>query len=136
MHRELPITALEVLHALVSIKLKKPIEEVPVSKSIKELSSGKSTLQNEILADLHKEFGDKVPDRAEEASLQDLATRLGPHFSKAPGPLTSVLISKLFAAKMPPGFSVSSARAVLERQFGLQGKSADQLLLARYGRAS
>jgi len=41
----------------LSQKLKKQLSEVPLSKSIKELSNGgKSTLQNEIMGDLQGEF--------------------------------------------------------------------------------
>jgi fatty acid synthase subunit alpha, fungi type len=40
------------LNVIVAQKLKKKVEEVPLSKSIKDLVGGKSTLQNEILGDL------------------------------------------------------------------------------------
>jgi fatty acid synthase subunit alpha, fungi type len=46
-----PIKANDILNVIVAQKLKK-VEEVPLSKSIKDLVGGKSTLQNEILGDL------------------------------------------------------------------------------------
>jgi len=47
-----PLKSLEILTVIIAQKLKKPANEVPLSKSIKELVGGKSTLQNEILGDL------------------------------------------------------------------------------------
>ena len=47
-----PIRAVDILAMIVSQNLKKQLSEVPLSKSIKELSNGKSTLQNEIMGDL------------------------------------------------------------------------------------
>jgi 3-oxoacyl-ACP reductase-like protein len=44
------------LNIIVAQKLKEKVEEVPVSKSIKDLVGGKPTLQNEILGDLQIEF--------------------------------------------------------------------------------
>ncbi|KAJ2738069.1 fatty acid synthase alpha subunit Lsd1, partial [Coemansia sp. BCRC 34301] len=72
-----PLQALDVVHAVVAHKTKRSLADVSVLKSIKTLVSGKSTLQNEIIGDLHKEFGSKVPDKAEDLSLQDLATAIG-----------------------------------------------------------
>jgi fatty acid synthase subunit alpha, fungi type len=51
---DLSIKANDVLNVIVAQKLKKKVEEVPLSKSIKD--GGKSTLQNEILGDLQMEF--------------------------------------------------------------------------------
>ncbi|KAJ2352384.1 3-oxoacyl-[acyl-carrier-protein] synthase, partial [Coemansia sp. RSA 2611] len=72
-----PLQTLDVVHALVAHKLKCPLADVSALKSIKALVGGKSTLQNEIVGDLHKEFGSKVPDKAEELSLEDLAAAIG-----------------------------------------------------------
>jgi fatty acid synthase subunit alpha len=41
-----------ILAAIASQTLKKQLSEIPLSKSIKHLSNGKSTLQNEIMGDL------------------------------------------------------------------------------------
>lgn len=53
---EVPVKAIEILSVIVAQKLKKKVTEVPLSKSIKDLVGGKSTLQNEILGDLQLEF--------------------------------------------------------------------------------
>jgi len=53
---DVPVKSLEILTVIIAQKLKKPASEVPLSKSIKELVGGKSTLQKEILGDLGQEF--------------------------------------------------------------------------------
>ena len=52
-----PVKASLLLHVLVAHKLKKSLDSIPMSKTIKDLVGGKSTVQNEILGDLGKEFG-------------------------------------------------------------------------------
>lgn len=116
---------------LVALKTKKSLDEVQQSKSIKDLSGGKSTLQNEILADLQKEFGDRVPERAEELPLRDLGLQLRPAYTRQLGRLTSSLLGKLFSSKMPAGLAISGARELLSREFGLEARAADQLLMYR-----
>lgn len=131
-YEDLPVEPEELLRILVAIKTKLPIDKVPPSKSIKDLSGGKSTLQNEILADLQKEFGESVPERSEELSLKDLGAHIKPAFSRQPGKFTSTILAKLFTAKMPAGFTANTAKDLLDKEFGLSPKASDQLLLYRY----
>lgn len=49
---------------------------MPLSKSIKDLVGGKSTLQNEILGDLQMEFT-SAPEKGEELPLEELDAALG-----------------------------------------------------------
>jgi fatty acid synthase subunit alpha len=49
---DVPIKAIEILSVVVAQKLEKKVDEVPLSKTIKDLVGGKSALQNEILGDL------------------------------------------------------------------------------------
>ena len=44
-----PVKATDVVRAIIAQKLKKPFGDIPLSKAIKDLVNGKSTLQNEIL---------------------------------------------------------------------------------------
>jgi len=44
-----PVQATDVVRAIIAQKLKKPFGDIPLSKAIKDLVNGKSTLQNEIL---------------------------------------------------------------------------------------
>jgi fatty acid synthase subunit alpha, fungi type len=53
---DVPIKAIDILLVIVAQKLKKRVDEMPLSKLIKDLVGGKSTLQNEILGDLQQEF--------------------------------------------------------------------------------
>ncbi|KAJ2457790.1 fatty acid synthase alpha subunit Lsd1, partial [Coemansia sp. RSA 2424] len=123
-----PLQALDVVHAIVAHTTKRSLNDVPPQKSIKSLMGGKSTLQNEIVGDLHKEFGSKVPDKAEDLSLQDLAAAIGA-FSGGLGKHTQAHLARLFSNKMPGGFSLSSARSVLQSAYGLGSQRQDALLL-------
>ncbi|KAJ2537751.1 fatty acid synthase alpha subunit Lsd1, partial [Coemansia sp. RSA 1853] len=61
-----PTPVLDVILAIVAFKMKKPLGDVSVQHSIKHMAAGKSILQNEVVGDLQKEFGNKVPDKAED----------------------------------------------------------------------
>ncbi|KAJ2819976.1 fatty acid synthase alpha subunit Lsd1, partial [Coemansia furcata] len=125
---DIPLQALNVVHALVAHKLKRSLGDISTAKSIKSLVGGKSTLQNEIVGDLHKEFGSKVPDKAEDLSLQDLAAAIGA-FGSGLGKYTQAQLARLFSNKMPGGFSLSSARSILQSAYGLGPQRQDALLL-------
>ncbi|KAJ2831723.1 fatty acid synthase alpha subunit Lsd1, partial [Coemansia furcata] len=123
-----PFQALDVVHALVAHKLKRSLADISTAKSIKSLVGGKSTLQNEIVGDLHKEFGGKVPDKAEDLSLQDLAVAIGA-FGGSLGKYAQMQLARLFSNKMPGGFTLSSARSTLQSAYGLGQQRQDALLL-------
>jgi 3-oxoacyl-ACP reductase-like protein len=65
-----PLKAVDTLRIIIAQKLKKKVEEVPLSKSIKDLVGGKSTLPNEILGDLNMEFS-SAPEKGEELPLMN-----------------------------------------------------------------
>jgi fatty acid synthase subunit alpha len=50
---DVPVQAVDIVRSIIAQKLKKPISEIPLSKAIKDLVNGKSTLQNEILGGEH-----------------------------------------------------------------------------------
>ncbi|KAF9311477.1 3-oxoacyl-[acyl-carrier-protein] synthase [Podila horticola] len=127
---DVPIKAVEILHVIVAQKVKKTLEEVPLSKAIKDLVGGKSTLQNEILGDLQKEFGGSgFPEKGEEAPLEELANALQGNFNGALGKQTTSLIAKMIGSKMPGGFTQSSAKGYLASAYGLGSLRADGALL-------
>ena len=66
---DVPIRPADILASIVAQKLKKQLSEIPMSKSIKDLSNGKSTLQNEIMGDLQGEFS-SAHDKGEELPLE------------------------------------------------------------------
>lgn len=123
-----PIRASLLLHVLVAQKLKKSLDAVPMSKAIKDLVNGKSTVQNEILGDLGKEFG-STPDKPEDTPLEELAEQFQDTFNGQLGKTSSSLVSRLMASKMPGGFSVTVVRKYLESKFGLGSGRQDSVLL-------
>ncbi|KAJ1727024.1 fatty acid synthase alpha subunit Lsd1, partial [Coemansia biformis] len=124
---EVPLQAFDVAHAVVAFKLKQPLGGISAQQTIKTLVAGKSTLQNEIVGDLQKEFGSKMPDKPEDVPLQELGTAIGT--VGALGKCTQPLIARLFSSKMPGGFSLSSARGILQSAYGLGPQRQDALLL-------
>lgn len=125
---EVPIKSFDILLAIISQKLKKPISEIPTTKSIKDLVGGKSTLQNEILGDLQQEFL-SAPEKGEELPLDELGPALGNGNSGGLGKYTSGLISCLIGGKLPGGFNSSAVKAHLSKSWGLGPQRADGVLL-------
>lgn len=123
-----PIKSLEILTVIIAQKLKKPANEVPLSKSIKDLVGGKSTLQNEILGDLGQEFS-SAPEKGEELPLEELGAALGVGFSGNLGKYTTSLVSRLIGGKMPGGFNLSTVKSHLSKSWGLGPQRADGVLL-------
>jgi fatty acid synthase subunit alpha len=125
-----PVQAVDIVRALIAQKLKKPLLEVPLSKAIKDLVGGKSTLQNEILGDLGKEFG-STPEKPEDTPLDELGAAMQATFDGHLGKQTTSLIARLISSKMPGGFNITAARKYLETRWGLgPGRQDGALLLA------
>ncbi|KAJ1735055.1 fatty acid synthase alpha subunit Lsd1, partial [Coemansia biformis] len=128
--REVPEAAtppLEVIRALVAYKLKIVLESVTAATAIKDLVGGKSTLQNEIVGDLQKEFGGDFPDKPEELPLAELAQSLA-LADGALGRVSTGLIARMLTSKMPGGYTKSSVCQHLQSAFGL-GQQRQQALL-------
>ncbi|KAF7546584.1 hypothetical protein G7Z17_g8331 [Cylindrodendrum hubeiense] len=125
-----PVQAVDIVRALIAQKLKKPLLEVPLSKAIKDLVGGKSTLQNEILGDLGKEFG-STPEKPEDTPLDELGAAMQATFDGQLGKQSQSLIARLISSKMPGGFNITAARKYLETRWGLaSGRQDGALLLA------
>ncbi|KAH8680965.1 fatty acid synthase subunit alpha [Xylariales sp. PMI_506] len=125
-----PIQALDIVRSLIAQKLKKPFLEIPLSKAIKDLVGGKSTLQNEILGDLGKEFG-STPEKPEDTPLDELGAVMQATFNGQLGKQSQALIARLVSSKMPGGFNITAARKYLESRWGLgPGRQDGALLLA------
>ena len=123
-----PLKAVDILAVVVAQKLKKKVEEIPLSKSIKDLVGGKSTLQNEILGDLQLEFS-SAPEKGEELPLEELGSALGVGFSGSLGKYSTGLVSRLVGGKMPGGFNVSAIKSYLSKSWGLGPQRSDGVLL-------
>lgn len=91
---------------------------------------GKSTLQNEILGDLGKEFG-STPEKPEDTPLDELGASMQATFNGQLGKQSSSLIARMVSSKMPGGFNITAVRKHLETRWGLgPGRQDGVLLLA------
>jgi fatty acid synthase subunit alpha, fungi type len=101
-----------------------------VSSTNDTFTTGKSTLQNEILGDLGKEFG-STPEKPEDTPLDELGAAMQATFDGQLGKQSQALIARLISSKMPGGFNITAARKYLESRWGLgQGRQDGTLLLA------
>ncbi|KAG9234082.1 fatty acid synthase-like protein [Amylocarpus encephaloides] len=123
-----PVGAIDIVRALIAQKLKKSLMEIPLSKAIKDLVGGKSTLQNEILGDLGKEFG-STPEKPEDTPLDELGAAMQATFNGQLGKQSSSLVARLISSKMPGGFNITAARKYLETRWGLASGRQDGVLL-------
>ncbi|KAL8824963.1 MAG: hypothetical protein Q9191_004701 [Dirinaria sp. TL-2023a] len=123
-----PVLAVDILRSLIAQKLKKPLTEIPLSKAIKDLVGGKSTLQNEILGDLGKEFG-STPEKPEDTPLDELGASMQATFNGQLGKQSSSLVARLVSSKMPGGFNITAVRKYLETRWGLGSGRQDGVLL-------
>lgn len=123
-----PLKAVDTLRIIIAQKLKKGVGEVPLTKTIKDLVGGKSTLQNEILGDLQLEFS-SAPEKGEELPLDELGAALNVGSSGTLGKHTSGLVSRMIGGKMPGGFNITAARAHLNKTWGLGPLRSDAALL-------
>ncbi|KAG8716660.1 3-oxoacyl-[acyl-carrier-protein] synthase [Ceratobasidium sp. 394] len=123
-----PLKAVDTLRVIIAQKLKKKVDEVPISKAIKDLVGGKSTLQNEILGDLQLEFS-SAPEKGEELPLDELGAALSVGYTGALGKHTNGLVSRMIGGKMPGGFNVTSIKSYLNKTWGLGPARSDAALL-------
>jgi fatty acid synthase subunit alpha len=89
---------------------------------------GKSTLQNEILGDLGKEFG-STPEKPEDTPLDELGASMQATFNGQLGKQSSSLVARLISSKMPGGFNITATRKYLETRWGLASGRQDGVLL-------
>ncbi|KAJ2654157.1 beta subunit of fatty acid synthetase, partial [Coemansia sp. RSA 1200] len=125
---DVPPQAIDVVQAIIAQKLKVPMSEIATSKSIKSLAAGTSTLQNELIGDLSKEFSGNLPRKAEELSLQELSTSIS-SFDGSLGKYTQARIARLFSSKMPGGISLAVARETMQLTYGIGPHRQDSVLL-------
>ncbi|WPH02875.1 Hypothetical protein R9X50_00574300 [Acrodontium crateriforme] len=123
-----PVSAVDILRVLVAQKLKKALTDIPLSKAIKDLVGGKSTLQNEILGDLGKEFG-STPEKPEDTPLDELGAAMQATFNGQLGKQSQSLIARMVSSKMPGGFNITAVRKHLETRWGLGSGRQDGTLL-------
>ncbi len=91
-------------------KSSKSLEAVSLSETIKDLVGGKSTVQNEILGDLGKEFG-STP-KARRHPLEELAESFQDTFTGTLQDIVLIDYRLMSSWKMPGGFSITVARNI------------------------
>jgi fatty acid synthase subunit alpha len=107
------------------VRLLQPRSNIPAN-----MRPGKSTLQNEILGDLGKEFG-STPEKPEDTPLDELGASMQQTFNGQLGKQSASLIARMVSSKMPGGFNITAVRKHLETRWGLaQGRQDGVLLFA------
>ncbi|PVH99331.1 thiolase-like protein [Periconia macrospinosa] len=125
----IPPTSLDAIECIVALALRKAVGEISHSQSVKALCGGRSTVQNEIIGDLTKEFG-SLPDQPEDVELSSLATELSEAGKGSTlGPCMNTLIGKVASTKMPAGFSIARIRKYLESTWKFQSGLQDRVLI-------
>ncbi|KAL2206901.1 putative 3-oxoacyl-synthase [Sarocladium strictum] len=131
MHPDAPVTIIERFRAIVANTMRKPLAAVPMDGAIRSLAAGRSTIQNETIGNLEKEFG-TLPAGAEDMKLEDIcsavrestsATKLGAHALS--------IIDRMISTKMPASTTIRSVRKNLQQRWSLpEGRQDSVLLLA------
>ncbi|CAK4034469.1 sterigmatocystin biosynthesis fatty acid synthase subunit alpha [Lecanosticta acicola] len=124
------ITPSDILRALMARKLKLPMPEISLSKTLRELCNGRSTLQNEMVGDLLNEFG-SLPDRPEDLSLSVLGEAISIRPETPLGKTTTAALQKLVGSKMPSGFRMADLQSYLSDHWALpRGRMTSVILYA------
>ncbi|KAL3429415.1 hypothetical protein BDV09DRAFT_200628 [Aspergillus tetrazonus] len=124
------VKARDIVTTILSRVLKEAPSNIHGTKSIKALAGGRSTLENEIVGDLHAEFG-SLPERAEDAPLSEVWDALQSGHKQTLGKITTGLVNTLFTSKLPNGFITAVARDHLLDPGALQELSESQRALSR-----
>ncbi|CAE6428053.1 unnamed protein product [Rhizoctonia solani] len=119
-----PLKAVDTLRIIISQQLKKRVDEIPISKTIKDLVGGKSTLQTDILRDLQLEFS-SAPEQGEELPFDELGATLNVGYTGALGKNTNGLVSRMLGGKMPGDSTPARSDAAL--LLGVTMESAKRL---------
>ncbi len=123
-----PISALESVRAMLAHSLKRPESEIKLDDSIRTLSRGRSTVQNEIIGDMLEEFG-PLPEDVENVPLKDLASTIQKSYDGKLRKCSRKRIEKMMASKMPGSFGLTSLRSHLGNRWGLASGRQDAVLL-------
>ncbi|KAH7048214.1 hypothetical protein B0J12DRAFT_711184 [Macrophomina phaseolina] len=113
-----PLKPLDVIISIVAQKLRKPFDQLPLDKTLRDLCAGKSTLQNELIGDVGAEFG-TAPDGCEDVALEGVASAVASGFTGSPGKTMLKLVQRLVSSKMPAGLNVPALKRHLEAAWGL-----------------
>ena len=130
---DVPLAMIDVLVAVLAVRLGKELSAIDPSKSIDALLGGNSARRNQVLLDLGEELGGAAPDGAQERPLQALAASLHKGGAVGFGP---VLRAAVAAGCAKLGLDEAALRRGLRERFGLPeglAKSAELLVAAEAG---
>ena len=113
-----PLSVLHSTKVIIGMKLKLAYNTIDSTKTVRNLSGGKSAIQNEILGDLSAEFKTE-PEGADELPLTELASKLGSNAYKQPGKVLSAQISSMNSRSFPGAFGSSKAKEYLRATYGV-----------------
>jgi len=105
----IPVSIKHFLFVLLSTKLKIPFKGLTGNNTIKQLSGGRSAVQNEIIADIQSEFS-SVPNSAEDISLDELSNKLNASNYACPGKVFKTPVSQYFAKILPGGMNTNDIK--------------------------
>lgn len=92
-------------------------------------NTGRSTLENELIGDIGAEFPTSLPERSEDIQLAELSTAVQSPNSSSLGKVSSGLLARCFAARMPVGYTQQRARTHLQTAWGLPPGHQSNVLL-------
>ncbi|GJC89906.1 fatty acid synthase apf5 [Colletotrichum liriopes] len=143
---QVPVSA--IVMGIIAHKLKKRPSSIASDKTINSLVGGRnisklysvsanpvkgrSTLTNEIIGDLHAEFANRLPDRAEDLPITQLFEALEKNHNGLLGQKTSSLIAKMVSSKFSGDFTQACIRQYLRDRWGLLKLRQDAVLLAAF----
>ncbi|QLQ78958.1 hypothetical protein HG537_0B03050 [Torulaspora globosa] len=127
--KQITLSSKHILTALVSNKLPGcKYVDLDLSKSLKELSHGKSTLQNEIKSDLIKEFESLNDDNFEDIPLIQLSSEIE---QDALGPLTLAQVIKFVTQSFSGKYqSLNGVRGYLSTKWSVMDPNPVLLFIA------
>eukprot|EP00457_Paulinella_chromatophora_P000021 gb/GEZN01000021.1/.p1 GENE.gb/GEZN01000021.1/~~gb/GEZN01000021.1/.p1 ORF type:complete len:4174 (-),score=689.58 gb/GEZN01000021.1/:631-13152(-) len=118
---DLKLATKQRLLVLLAKKLEVQLEKVDGNATLRQLTSGRSALQNELLSLIETEFGCKA-EGLEDMKLTAAAETLGKLLKSSPdtnGSVLTGLISSWASQLLPAGYSLSDAQDFLKKNFSL-----------------
>eukprot|EP00808_Paulinella_micropora_P031876 g23924.t1 len=117
----LKVTTKHRLSVLLAKKLDMSLDKLAKNATIRELTGGRSALQNELMALLETEFGCKA-EGMEDKNIDDAAQSIEKLLKSQPeanGKVLTGFISRWASQNLPVGYALSDAQFFLKKTFSL-----------------
>eukprot|EP00808_Paulinella_micropora_P024899 g5996.t1 len=118
---DLRVTTKHRLSVLLAKKLDVTLDKLAKDATIRELTGGRSALQNELMALLETEFGCKA-EGMEDKKIDDAAASIEKMLKAQPdqnGKVLAAMISRWATQYLPAGYALSDAQFFIKKNFGL-----------------